>query len=89
MNEINKTLYIPLYGKSYVGKKGIILQDKKAEEIWEKEKFPLAEGKEFWHKYLACFPKDKHLLLEFMPHHAVEELPEEVEALRKIIGGTL
>ena len=41
MNNVNKTLYIPLYGKSYVSKKGIILKDKKAEEIWEKEQFKL------------------------------------------------
>ena len=34
MNGVNKTLYIPLYGKSYVSKKGIILKDTKAEEIW-------------------------------------------------------
>ena len=31
MNNVNKTLYIPLYGKAYVSKKGIILPDKKAE----------------------------------------------------------
>ena len=37
MNGVNKTLYIPLYGKSYVSKKGVILQDAKAEEIWEQE----------------------------------------------------
>jgi len=41
MDSVNKTLYIPLYGKAYVSKKGIILQDKKAEEIWEKEGFTL------------------------------------------------
>ena len=41
MNNVNKTLYIPLYGKSYVSKKGIILDDKKAEEIWEEEGFAL------------------------------------------------
>ena len=41
MNSVNKTLYIPLYGKSYVSKKGLFLDDKKAEEIWEKEAFPL------------------------------------------------
>ena len=35
MNNVNKTLYIPLYGKAYVSKKNIILQDKKAEELWE------------------------------------------------------
>ena len=37
MNSVNKTLYIPLYGKSYVSKKGLFLDDKKAEEIWEAE----------------------------------------------------
>ena len=26
MNEVNKTLYIPLYGKAQLSKKGIILQ---------------------------------------------------------------
>lgn len=41
MNNINQTLYIPLYGKSYVSKKGLFLNDKKAEEIWEAEGFPL------------------------------------------------
>jgi len=34
MTGVNKTLYIPLYGKAYVSRKGIILSDKKAEEIW-------------------------------------------------------
>jgi len=41
MNEINKTLYIPLYGKALISKRGIILQDRSAEQIWEQEKFPL------------------------------------------------
>jgi O-methyltransferase involved in polyketide biosynthesis len=41
MNNVNKTLYIPLYGKAFVSSQGMILQDKKAEEIWEKEGFPL------------------------------------------------
>ena len=35
MNAESKTMYIPLYGKSFVSKKGIILSDKKAEEIWK------------------------------------------------------
>lgn len=41
MNAVNKTLYIPLYGKSYVSKKNLILHDVKAEEIWGKEHFEL------------------------------------------------
>ena len=41
MNNVNKTLYIPLYGKSYVSRKGILLRDTKAEAIWAAEGFPL------------------------------------------------
>ena len=41
MNSVNKTLYIPLYGKSYVSKRGLFLDDKKAEEIWAAEGFSL------------------------------------------------
>ena len=41
MNEVNKTLFIPLYGKSQVSKKGIILNDPTAERIWEAESFPI------------------------------------------------
>ena len=41
MDGVNKTLYIPLYGKAFVSRKGIILNDPAAEAIWEKEQFPL------------------------------------------------
>ena len=52
MNSVNKTLYIPLYGKSYVSKKGIILKDTKAEEIWETSGFPLkGKSKSKWLAY--------------------------------------
>ena len=52
MNNVNKTLYIPLYGKAYVSKKGIILNDKKAEEIWEAEAFALkGKSKSKWLAY--------------------------------------
>lgn len=52
MNGVNKTLYIPLYGKAAVSKKGIILKDTKAEEIWEKEGFPLkGKAKSKWLTY--------------------------------------
>ena len=52
MNNVNKTLYIPLYGKAYVSKKGIILCDKKAEEIWAAEGFPLkGKSKSKWLAY--------------------------------------
>lgn len=41
MNAINRTLYIPLYGKACVSRRGIILHDPTAERIWQKEGFPL------------------------------------------------
>ena len=41
MNEVNKTLYIPLYGKAKVSRQGIILNDPCAEEIWKEEAFPI------------------------------------------------
>lgn len=41
MDAVNKTLYIPLYGKAYVSRRGILLHDPKAEEIWDREGFPL------------------------------------------------
>lgn len=41
MDEVNKTLYIPLYGKAQMSKKGIILHDPMAERIWDKEAFPI------------------------------------------------
>lgn len=52
MNSVNKTLYIPLYGKAFVSKKNIILKDKKAEDIWTKEGFELkGKSKSKWLAY--------------------------------------
>lgn len=52
MNGVNKTLYIPLYGKAYVSGKGIILQDTKAQEIWSREGFLLkGKSKSKWLAY--------------------------------------
>ena len=53
MNNVNKTLYIPLYGKAYVSKKGLFLHDAKAEEIWQAEQFAL-KGKSR-SKYLVYY----------------------------------
>lgn len=44
MNNVSKTLYIPLCGKAYVSSKGVILHDPKAETIWQRAKFPLSPG---------------------------------------------
>ena len=52
MNSVNKTLYIPLYGKAYVSRRGIVLNDKKAEEIWAAEGFALrGKAKSKWLAY--------------------------------------
>ena len=53
MNNVNQTLYIPLFGKSFVSKRGILLSDPKAEEIWAEEGFPL-KGKSA-SKWLAFY----------------------------------
>lgn len=55
MNEINKTLFIPLYGKAQVSRKNIILHDKKAEEIWDNEAFPIkGKAKSKWLTYFMA-----------------------------------
>lgn len=52
MDAVNKTLYIPLFGKAAVSQKGIIIKDSKAEEIWEKEGFALhGKAKSRWLTY--------------------------------------
>ena len=49
MTEVNKTLYIPLYGKAYVSGRGIILDDKRAEEIWQSAELKLSgKSKSKW-----------------------------------------
>lgn len=55
MNEVNKTLFIPLYGKAQVSRKNIILHDKKAEEIWEKKAFSITgKAKSKWLTYFMA-----------------------------------
>lgn len=52
MDSVNKTLFIPLYGKAYVSRKGVLLRDEKAEEIWASEGFPLqGKSKSKWLAY--------------------------------------
>lgn len=53
MDGVNKTLYIPLYGKAYVSSRGLFLRDEKAERIWAAEGFAL-KGKSK-SKWLAFF----------------------------------
>ena len=52
MNEVNRTLFIPLYGKTQVSEKGIILNDPMAERIWKAEAFPIrGKSKSKWLAY--------------------------------------
>lgn len=52
MDNVNKTLYIPLYGKAYVSCRGLFLRDEKAEEIWQAEGFVLkGKAKSKWLAY--------------------------------------
>ena len=41
MNNVKRTLYIPLYGKALVSRRGLIIRDEDAERIWAQEGFPL------------------------------------------------
>ena len=52
MDNVNKTMYIPLYGKAFVSRKGIILDDPWAERIWAGAAFPLkGKSKSRWLAY--------------------------------------
>ena len=80
MNNVNKTLYIPLYGKAYVSKKGLFLEDKKAQEIWEAEAFSLkGKSKSKWLAYYmsmraAAFDRWVQKKMEEQPDAAVLHL---------------
>jgi len=81
MNNVNKTLYIPLYGKAYVSRKGIILNDKKAEEIWDAEGFPL-KGKSK-SKWLAYYMGMRSVVFD---QWLVEQMKKDTEAVVLHIG---
>ncbi len=76
MNGVNKTLYIPLYGKYYVSKKGLFLDDKKAEEIWETEGF-LLKGKSK-SKWLAYYMGIRSAVFDEWLKQKMTELQEAV-----------
>lgn len=76
MNEVNRTLYIPLYGKSCVSKKGIILRDPKAEYIWQKEGFAL-KGKSR-SKWLAYSMGMRAAVFDRWTREQLEQVPEAV-----------
>lgn len=81
MNNVNRTLYITLYGKAYVSRKGIILKDKKAEEIWNAEGFEL-KGKSK-SKWLAYYIGMRSAVFD---EWLLEKMEKDVEAVVLHIG---
>lgn len=81
MTNVNKTCYITLYGKSYVSKKGIIINDPKAEEIWAKEGFEL-KGKSK-SKWLAYYMAMRSMVFD---NWVKEKLSENKNAIVLHIG---
>lgn len=76
MNDVNKTLYIPLYGKSYVSKRGLFIEDKKAEEIWKAEGFVL-RGKSK-SKWLAYYLGIRAAVFDQWAKQQLEKAPDAV-----------
>ena len=76
MDNVNKTLYIPLYGKAYVSSRGLILEDKKAEEIWTAEGFSL-KGKAK-SKWLAYYMGMRSAVFDHWTLRRLEENPEAI-----------
>ena len=76
MKPVNKTLYIPLYGKACVSRKGILLRDPKAEEIWEKEGFAL-RGKAA-SRWLAYYMSMRAVVFDRWVCRRLEESPDAV-----------
>lgn len=76
MNGVNKTMYIPLYGKAYVSRKALFLEDKKAEEIWAAEGFPL-KGKSK-SKWLAYYMGIRSAVFDTWVRERMAEMPTAV-----------
>lgn len=76
MDNVNKTLYIPLYGKAYVSRKNIILQDKKAEELWERAGIQL-KGKSR-SKWLAYYMAMRSAIYDAWTERELENNPNAV-----------
>lgn len=76
MNEVNRTLYIPLYGKALVSRRGIILKDAKAEEIWAAEGFALKRKARS--KWLAFYMGMRAAVFDRWLTERMEEMPEAV-----------
>lgn len=76
MDKVSKTLYIPLYGKAYVSRRGLFLEDKKAEMIWEAEGFPLKRKARS--KWLAYSMGMRSAVFDCWTKQQMEQLPGAV-----------
>ena len=76
MNGVNRTLYIPLYGKAYVSKKRMILLDPKAETIWSAANFSLSgKAKSKW---LAYYLSMRAAVFDEWLRKKMQEFPDAV-----------
>lgn len=76
MKNVSKTMYIPLYGKAYVSRKNIILNDPTAEAIWAQEGFPLrGKAKSKW---LAYSMGMRSKVFDRWVQQKIEEQPDAV-----------
>lgn len=93
MNEINKTLYIPLYGKAQISRRGILLRDPMAEGIWSREAFPIrGKAKSKWLCYnmamrARVFDDWTRALLERRPDAAVIQIGCGLDSRCLRVGG--
>jgi len=76
MDTVSKTLYIPLYGRSYVSRRGLFLKDEKAEAIWEQEAF-LLKGKSA-SKWLAFYMGIRAAVFDAWVREKMEEKKDAV-----------
>ena len=94
MDSVNKTLYIPLYGKAFVSRNGILLEDKMAERIWEDSGFELTgKSASKWLAYsmamrAAVFDRWTARMLEARPEAVVLHLGCGLDSRCQRVGGS-
>lgn len=76
MNQVNRTLYIPLYGKAFVSRSGIILRDETAERIWAAEEFPLKRRSRS--RWLAYYMGMRSAVFDRWLREKLDENPDAV-----------
>ncbi|MBQ9083416.1 MAG: class I SAM-dependent methyltransferase [Clostridia bacterium] len=76
MNNVNKTLYIPLYGKAMVSAKGLFIRDPDAERIWAAEGFAL-KGKSK-SKWLAYYMGIRAAVFDAWMQQQMDRMPDAV-----------